>query len=67
MRYEYKVFTANVAKVWSAGLPDNIGVVLDEHGADGWELDKIEPILRKGLLGGSYTDKMVLIFKRPIQ
>ncbi len=65
MKWEFKVYSVHVAKVWSAGLPENIGEVLDENGEQGWELVKVEPILRKGLLGGSYTDKFVLFFKRP--
>ena len=65
MKWEYKIYMANVANVFTAKPPEDLGVVLDENGAHGWELIKIESIMRKGLVGGSYTDKFVLFFKRP--
>ena len=64
MKWEYRIITANVSNVFSAKPPDDLGVVLNEQGKDGWELIKVEPILRMGFVGGSYTDKFVLFFKR---
>ena len=65
MKWEYNVLMVNVANVFSAKPPDDLGVALDERGAEGWELVRVEPILKKGFLGGSYTDKFVLFMKRP--
>ena len=66
MKWEYKVYLANVANVFTARPPEDLGVVLDENGAQGRDLIRIEPILKKGLLGGCYTDKFVLFFKREL-
>ena len=66
MKWEYKIYMANVANVFTAKPPDDLGVVLDENGAQGWELVKIESINKKGSFGGSYTDKFVLFFKREV-
>ena len=66
-KWEYKVYIANVSNVFTARPPEDLGAVLDANGAQGWELVKIEPINRRGWVGGSFTDKFVLFFKRPVE
>lgn len=63
-KLEYKVLDMKVRNLPSTKVPENLGASVDAAGADGWELDKCVPIMAKGLFGGSYTDSVLLFFRR---
>ena len=65
MKWEYKIYMANVANVFTAKPPKDLGVVLDENGAQGWELIKIESINKMRFTGGSYTDIHRRLYEQP--
>ena len=71
MKWEYKVVHIDAARWFSiTGLPKDLGVEFNEWGSEGWELVRIEPILRSGRLflgiGKTVqTDALVAFFKRP--
>ena len=67
IKWEYKVMLVRVKGLVFSGLPEDVGVKLDEYGSEGWELVGVEPILRKGLIAGSFTDSFALFFKRPVE
>ncbi len=72
MKWEYKIIGFSAEQWIPAGLPSDIGQRFDEWGEDGWELVRVEPILRGGwfFLGfGSFTrtTSFVAYFKRPKQ
>jgi hypothetical protein len=67
MKWEYKVMLVGVKGLIFSGLPEEIVDKLDEYGAESWELVRVEPILRKGLIAGAYTDSFALFFKRPAE
>jgi hypothetical protein len=70
VKWEYKVVYFKADMWWSStGLPSEIGKDFDQWGAEGWELVKVEPILRGGLLIGGFgyttsTVGLVAFFKR---
>jgi hypothetical protein len=66
MKWEYKVIEVRVRRIIVSSVSEDIGVKLDEYGADGWELIRVLPIIQKGWLffGGSFTDRVLLFFKR---
>ena len=71
MIWEYKIVHINASKWTGTGLPADLGERFDQWGSEGWELVRIEPILRGGfvLLGfgttGTSTDSLVAFFERP--
>jgi hypothetical protein len=72
MAWEYKIVDIDAKKWTSTGLPTDLGERFDQWGAEGWELVRVEPILRGGwlLLGlgtTSSTDSLLAFFKRPKQ
>ncbi len=65
VRWEYKIVHLVAAKWTSTGLSEEVGVRFDELGNEGWELVRVEPVLRPSALSGSYTAAFVAFFKRP--
>ncbi|MHB0868299.1 MAG: DUF4177 domain-containing protein [Chloroflexota bacterium] len=66
-RWEYLVVQVRVKQFIGVGIPDDLGARINQYGSDGWELARTEQILRKGVIGGSFTDSLLLFFKRPLQ
>ncbi len=64
-RWEYKIVYLVASKWTSTGLPEDVGVRFDEMGSEGWELVRVEPVLRPSVLSGSYTAAFITFFKRP--
>jgi len=70
MKWEYKIAYIQAAKWTSTGLPKDLGEQIDQWGAEGWDLVRVEPILRSGFLflgiGTTVrTEAFVAFFKRP--
>ena len=68
MKWEYKiVHVASNLLMSRTGLPSHIGDLFNELGRDGWELVRVEPILRAGVffIFGSTTTALLAFFKRP--
>lgn len=63
-RLEYKVLEVRVRQLPSVKLPNDLGPQLDEATREGWEIDHVVPVMAKGLLGGSYTDSLLVFLKR---
>lgn len=61
---EYRVMQVRVRQIPSVRVPDNLGADIDAAAADGWQVDRVVPIMAKGLLGGSYTDSLLVFLKR---
>ena len=64
VRWEYKILHCSARKLTASGLPKDLNARLDELGDDGWELVRVEPILERSILSGSYTWGFVFFFKR---
>lgn len=62
--HEYKVLQVKIRTLPSVKVPDNLGADVEAAAAEGWQLDHCIPIMAKGLLGGSYTDSLLLFFRR---
>jgi hypothetical protein len=45
-------------------VPEDLGAQVDASAAEGWELERCIPIMAKGMIGGSYTDSLLLFFRR---
>ena len=70
MKWEYKVVHVQAFKWTRTGLPKDLGERFDQWGSEGWDLVRVEPILRSGLLflgigSNVRTDAFVAFFKRP--
>jgi hypothetical protein len=70
MNWEYKIVFIDATKWTSTGLPTDLGQRFDEWGAEGWELIRVEPILRGGrfvfgLGTATRTESLIAFFKRP--
>ena len=69
-KWEYKIVTISASRWTASGLPEETGQHFDELGEEGWELVRVEPILRGGyfFLGsgvGTSTESFVAFFRRP--
>ena len=62
-KWEYQIAYFDAAKWTSTGLPSDLGEHFDRLGSQGWELVRVEPILKVGLFA-SYTAGFVAFFKR---
>jgi hypothetical protein len=62
--YEYRVLEVRVRAFPATAIPSHLADRVDEVSREGWELDKCVPVMAKGLLGGSYTDSILLFFRR---
>jgi hypothetical protein len=72
MKWEYKVAHFQAVKWTRTGLPKDLGKQFDQWGAEGWDLVRVEPILRSGFLflgigKNVHTDAFVAFFKRPME
>jgi hypothetical protein len=67
--WEYKIVSIDTNRLTSTGLPDDLNEKFNNWGAEGWELVKVESILKPGFIlsMGSYTKSFVAFFKRPKQ
>lgn len=65
-RFEYKILEIRVNRLRGPKVPEDLGVRVDELGADGWELDKCVPIQTSSALPlfGSCTESVLLFFRR---
>ena len=71
MKWEYKVAHIQAIKWTATGLPNDLGEQFDRWGDDGWELVRIEPIHRSGMMilgcgSATRTEALVAFFKRPV-
>ena len=48
MKWEYKGVHIDATKWTITGLPKHLGEEFDRWGSEGWDLARIEPILRSG-------------------
>ena len=69
MKWEYKIVYVDAARWSSTGLPAEIGQEFDRWGDEGWELVKVEPLLRGGLFAlgfgsATHTAALLAFFKR---
>ena len=48
----------------SVKVPAELGEQISAAAADGWEIDRVVPVMTKGFIGGSYTDSLLLFLKR---
>ena len=65
-RWEYKVVEVQVARWFTVRVPEDLGVHMDQMGAQGWELVRVQQVLNRGWIGGSYTEALLLFFRRPL-
>lgn len=61
---EYRVIEVRVRQLPTVKLPDDLGQQVSSAAADGWQIDHVVPVMAKGLLGGSYTDVLLVFLKR---
>ena len=64
MKWEYKIIYFSAKKWTSTGLPSGLGTEFDRLGNDGWELVRVEPLLKPSILAGSYTSGFLAFFKK---
>lgn len=64
-KFEYKLITINAARLHNGKQQAEIDSKFRELGNEGWELDKMEPIITGGIFRiGSYTSEFLVVFKR---
>jgi hypothetical protein len=63
-RFEYKILEIQVRRLLGIKVPEELGIRVDQLANEGWELDHSIPIMSKGFLGGSFTESVLLIFRR---
>ena len=63
-RVEYKVLEVRVRQLPTVKIPNDLGPQLDAAAREGWEIDHVVPIMAKGILGGSYTDSLLVFLRR---
>jgi hypothetical protein len=61
---EYKVLEVRVRQLPTVKIPNDLGPQLDAAARESWEIDHAVPIMAKGILGGSYTDSLLVFFSR---
>ena len=69
MKWEYKIVHVPANLLLSkTGFPRDFGDLFNRLGSEGWELVRVEPILRAGFvfMFGSTTSALLAFFKRPI-
>jgi hypothetical protein len=66
MKWEYKIVYVDTARWTRTGLPTDLNEQFDKWGAEGWELVRTEPVLRRGLFAFLYTAAIVAFFKRQL-
>lgn len=62
--FEQKVLEVRVRQLPSVQVPVELGEQVEQAAADGWEVQHVVPILAKGMLGGSYTDTLLVFLRR---
>lgn len=67
MQYEYKIITVSVAHFNKENFQEELSTKFNDRGKEGWDLIKMEPIMKAGLMFqvGDTTD-FVIIFKKQI-
>ena len=61
---EYRVVEVRVRQLPTVKVPDDLGLQIASAATDGWEIDRVVPIMSKGFIGGSYTDSLLVFLKR---
>ena len=61
---EYRVVQVQVRQFPTVKVPEDLGTEVSAAAADGWEIQHVVPIMSKGLIGGSYTDSLLVFLKR---
>ena len=61
---ESRVIEVRVRQLPTVKVPDDLGLQISSAAADGWEIDRVVPIMSKGFIGGSYTDSLLVFLKR---
>ncbi len=61
---EYRVLEVRVRQLPTVKVPVELGDQVSTAAADGWEIDRVVPIMSKGLFGGSYTDSLLVFLRR---
>ena len=69
MQWEYMVAHIHAERLTATGLPKDLGERFDQWGSEGWELVRVEPILRGGFLifgfgSATRTRALIAFFKR---
>lgn len=72
MKWEYKIAYINTNKLNATSLPENLNIEFNKWGEEGWELVKVEPVIKGGyfffLFGSfSYTESFIAFFKKEVQ
>ncbi|MCK5942382.1 MAG: hypothetical protein KAI24_10465 [Planctomycetes bacterium] len=62
--HETKVLEVRIRQLPTVKVPESLGEDVERAAADGWRIDQVVPILAKGLLGGSYTDTLLVFMSR---
>lgn len=64
-QFEYKLLTINAAHLSKTNFQAEINAKFRHWGNEGWELDKMEPILTGSVFTmGSRTSEFLLVLKR---
>jgi hypothetical protein len=64
--FDYKILQVRIRQIPTVALPGDTEEVIAKHAASGWVVETVVPLMCKGLLGGSYTDSVLVFLKRPI-
>jgi len=61
---EYRVIEVRVRQLPSVKIPSDLGEEISSAAAQGWQIDRVMPVMAKGFFGGSYTDTLLVFLKR---
>ena len=64
-KFEYKLLTISASHLSKSNFQAEINAKFRHWGNEGWELVKMEPVLKSGIFSiGSYTTDFLVVFKR---
>ena len=64
-KFEYKLLTINASHLSKTNFQSELNAKFRNWGNEGWELVKMEPVLKSGIFSvGSYTSDLLVVFKR---
>ncbi|MEM9856565.1 MAG: DUF4177 domain-containing protein [Bacteroidota bacterium] len=67
-KFEYKMLTISVSHLSSKNFRNELNQKFKDYGEDGWELVKMEPIVRGGMFTyGGTTKEFFTVFQREKQ
>lgn len=61
---EYRVLEIRVRHLPTIKVPPDLADHISAAAAEGWEIDRVVPIMATGWIGGSYTELLLLFLKR---